>query len=164
MQTQQPNVSAQELKQQIQQAARDAQVAAEKAASHATARITTPDGRTIVVGPPAPIGGTETRAIDPNLMIPPQAEDIAIAFFVMIGAIIVGLPLMRAIARRIERGGSQPAAIPNDVRAQLQQISASVDAIAIEVERISEAQRFQSKLLAEKSPAGTVLTPGAERQ
>ena len=96
-------------------------------------------------------------------MMPPQVADIAISFFVVIGAIIIGLPIMRAIGRRIERGGAPPAAIPNDMRTQLQQISASVDAIAIEVERISEAQRFQSKLLAEKSPPGTVITPGAER-
>lgn len=164
MQTQQPNVSADQLRQDIQRATREAQAAAEKAASQPTVRITTPDGRTIVAGPGIPAGAGEARSIDPSQMIPPQAVDISVAFFVAVAAIIIGLPIMRAIGRRIERGGSQPAAIPNDVRAQLQQISASVDAIAIEVERISEAQRFQSKLLAEKSPPGTVLTPGVERK
>jgi hypothetical protein len=87
--------------------------------------------------------------------IPPEAKQISIVFFIVIGAVIVGLPLVRAIARRIERGTPPPAQIPNDVRQQLQQISASVDAIAIEVERISEGQRFTTKMLAEKSREGS---------
>jgi hypothetical protein len=93
--------------------------------------------------------------------IPPEAESIAIGFFIMVAAIIIGYPLMRAIAKRIERGAPQPAQIPNDVRDQLQQISASVDAIAIEVERISEGQRFTTKMLTDRSREGTILTPGA---
>lgn len=164
MQTQQPNVSADQIREQVEQAVTKAQAAAEKAASEgrATARITTPDGRTIVVGPPGGIGTTETRAFNPD-DIPPRAENVAISFFVVVGAVIIGLPIMRAIARRIERGAPQPSALSPEVRNQLQQISSSVDAIAIEVERISEAQRFQSKLLAEKAPDNTVLTPRSDR-
>ena len=88
--------------------------------------------------------------------IPPEAKDISIAFFVVIGAVIVGLPLMRAIAKRIERGAPPPVQVPNEVRQQLQQLSASVEAIAIEVERISEGQRFTTKMLAERSREGSV--------
>ena len=169
MQTQQAGPSAEQIREQVQKEISNARAAAEKAAAEkaqadagATARITTPDGRTIVVGPPGVVGIGETRQA-PEVFIPRQAENVAIAFFVVIGAIIIGLPIMRAIGRRIERGGTQPATISPDLRNQLQQISASVDAIAIEVERISEAQRFQSKLLAEKAPEGTIVTPRAER-
>jgi hypothetical protein len=66
-------------------------------------------------------------------------------------AVIIGFPLMRAIAKRIERGTPQPARIPPEMQAQIQQLVQSVDAIAIEVERISEGQRFASKMLAEKT-------------
>jgi hypothetical protein len=163
MQTQQPNVSADQIREQVEQAVTKAQAAAERAAQaqgRATAQITTPDGRTIVL--PAPgVGVTEHRPFNPD-DIPPRVENVAISFFVVVAAVIIGLPIMRAIARRIERGAPQPTALSPEVRNQLQQISSSVDAIAIEVERISEAQRFQSKLLAEKAPDNTVLTPRSQ--
>jgi hypothetical protein len=38
---------------------------------------------------------------------------------------------------------------------RLEQLQQSVDAIAIEVERIAEAQRFTAKLLAERAPDGS---------
>ena len=79
----------------------------------------------------------------------------------MIAAIVIGLPIMRAIARRIERGAPVAAPISAEVRNQLQQISQSVDAIAIEVERISEGQRYTTRILTERTREGTVITPGA---
>ena len=159
MQQQDAPVSRDQLREQIRQTVRDAQVAAEKAAKEAAqaqAQVQVQgNGRQIIIGPPSvPVVGAPTNF--PVNQIPPQAEDIAIAFFVVIGAVIIGLPIMRAIARRIERGTPQPAQIPNDVRQQLQQLSASVDAIAIEVERISEGQRFTTKVLSEKSREGSV--------
>jgi hypothetical protein len=41
--------------------------------------------------------------------------------------------------------------------AQLEQLQQSVDAIAVEVERIAEAQRFSAKLLAERAEPATLL-------
>jgi hypothetical protein len=80
---------------------------------------------------------------------PPELVDISIAFFVMMAAIIIGLPLARAFARRMDRRGSAPQ-ISNEVSAQLNQLTQAVDAIALEVERISEGQRFTTKLLTER--------------
>ena len=149
MQQQDAPVSRDQLREQIRQTVREAQIAAQKAAQAAQTEAN--GGRQIVINPPVgvPVVGVPSRF--PDNQIPPQAESIAIAFFVVIGAVIIGLPIMRAIARRIERGAPQPAQIPNDVRQQLQQLSASVEAIAIEVERISEGQRFTTKVLSEKS-------------
>lgn len=50
------------------------------------------------------------------------------------------------------------------VSARLERIEQAVDAIAIEVERVSEGQRFTSKILAEKEAVpgrvpGRVVTP-----
>ena len=144
-------VSRDQLRQQIQQSVRDAQVAAEKAARAATEGAGARQG--VIVGP----GGTTVVGVPGfrETHVPPEVKDISIAFFVVVGAVIIGLPLMRAIARRIERGTPQVAQVPNEVKQQLQQISASVDAIAIEVERISEGQRFATKMLAERSREGT---------
>jgi HAMP domain-containing protein len=144
-------VSAEQLKQQIQQSVRDAQIAAEQAAKAAAQSRNGP--HTVVIGPdvPVPPGIPTTQvAFNPGEMIPPQAEAIAISFFVMIAAIVIGLPVMRAWARRIERG-TPTATIPTEMRDQLRQLSQSVDAIAIEVERISEGQRFTTKMLSDRT-------------
>ena len=43
--------------------------------------------------------------------------------------------------------------LPRQTDAQLEQLQQSVDAIALEVERIAEAQRFSMKMLAERNAA-----------
>lgn len=144
------NVSREQLQQQIKQTVREAQVAAEQAAKAAADQARNEGRPSIVIAPGAPGIPTTGVSINPENMIPPQAVTISIGFFVMIAAIIIGLPLMRAIARRIDRGTQQPQ-IPAEVREQLRQINQSVDAIAIEVERISENQRFTTKLLADRT-------------
>lgn len=65
-----------------------------------------------------------------------------------VGARIV-LPLVRAYAKRVEnRDGPR---IPAEVSSRLERMEQAIDSIAVEVERISEAQRFTTKLLSEKS-------------
>jgi hypothetical protein len=92
-------------------------------------------------------GFVYTGQIPPSEMIPPQAVDISIAFFAMLAFIIVGLPLARAFARRMDRRGeAAPAA---EVTPRLDRIEQAVDAIAIEIERISENQRYASRVMNE---------------
>ncbi len=146
-------VSRDQLRRDIQQTVREAQAAAEKAAKAAADQANGSGGRVIVGPQGVPVISVQPPFNEPR--IPPEAKDISIAFFVVIGAVIVGLPLMRAIAKRIERGAPPPAQMPNEMRQQLQQLSASVEAIAIEVERISEGQRFTTKMLAERSREGS---------
>jgi hypothetical protein len=90
-------------------------------------------------------------------MIPPQAVDISIAFFIMIAVIIIGWPLARAIGRRLERRADAPTLPDPAIAGQLQRIEQAVEAMAIEIERISESQRFMAKLqngAAERAPLG----------
>jgi hypothetical protein len=70
--------------------------------------------------------------------------------------IAIGMPIARAYARRLE--AKPAAAIPGDVTARLERMEQAIDSIAIEVERISEGQRFTTKLLAER------VGPGADRE
>ena len=80
-------------------------------------------------------------------------ELIPIVLFTMIPITAIGVPIARAIARRIEgsvRGAWPSASVPNDVVARLERMEQAIDAIAVEVERIAEAQRFSAKLLAER--------------
>jgi hypothetical protein len=76
-------------------------------------------------------------------------ELIPIVLFIMIPITVIGAPIARAIARRIERGvGGGAPSVPNDIGARLERMEQAIDAIAVEVERIAEGQRFTSKLLA----------------
>jgi hypothetical protein len=111
------------------------------------------DGNT-VIGVPAGIGRD---------VIPPEFVDISIAFFFTIAAIIIGLPLARAFARRMDRrGGTAP--MSNEIASQLTHLNQAVDAIALEVERISENQRFTTRLLSEQREAARQTLPsGVER-
>jgi hypothetical protein len=95
-------------------------------------------------------------------IIPPQAVDISVAFFITMAIIIIGLPLARAFARRMDRKVATPQ-ISNDVSAQLAHLSQAVDAIALEVERITEGQRFTTKLLSEQRDAARQTLPSANR-
>jgi hypothetical protein len=84
-------------------------------------------------------------------------ELIPIVLFTMIPITAIGVPIARAIARRIEggiRGGGMPAALPNDVGERLERMEQAIDAIAVEVERIAEGQRFTSKILAARADVG----------
>lgn len=83
--------------------------------------------------------------MDPGVVVP-------LGFFAMVATIAVGTPLARAFAKRMERESS--AKISPEVTSRLERIEQAVDAIAIEVERISEGQRFTTKLLTERSASG----------
>jgi hypothetical protein len=58
----------------------------------------------------------------------------------------------RAAMKKANRPGP-PAAVFTETAQRLERLEASVDAIAIEIERISEGQRFVTKLLSESQPA-----------
>lgn len=83
--------------------------------------------------------------------IPPQAVEIAQSFFMTIAVIALGIPIIRAITRRwVDRAPTSIVQIPSDVTARLERIEQAVEAVAIEVERIAEAQRFSAKLMADQ--------------
>jgi hypothetical protein len=89
--------------------------------------------------------------------------DPDVANFAVVAIIIVGLVAsLSAITVGLVRG-LQKKAIPRDLPNQalfeqrFDQLQQSVDAIAVEVERIAEAQRFSAKLLVER--AGTPSLP-----
>jgi len=142
--------AAHSLRDQIRENVR-AQLEAERARAAAQAvpaPPTPPTPEAVVSVPPF----AYQRAPD----VPPEVVDISIAFFFTMAAIIIGLPLARAFARRMDRRGAAPQ-IPNEVSAQLNQLTQAVDAIALEVERISEGQRFTTRLLTEREPQKQTL-------
>lgn len=89
-------------------------------------------------------------------VIPPQAVDISIAFFIMIAVIIIGWPLARAFGRRLERRADTPPLPDAAIAGQLQRIEQAVEAMSIEIERISESQRFMAKLQSGAAERGSL--------
>lgn len=73
----------------------------------------------------------------------------------MLTAIIlaIGVPLARAHTKRIDAESRQPR-IPGEVAERLERMEHALEAVAIEVERISEGQRFTTKLLSESVGRG----------
>ena len=63
---------------------------------------------------------------------------------------VMFVPVSLAWARRIARGGNRPSPLTRDAVDRLDRMEQAIDAVAIEVERISEGQRFVTKILAER--------------
>lgn len=61
---------------------------------------------------------------------------------------VVGWPLARAWARRMDRRNAAPAQAP-DMSPRFDRIEQAIEAMAIEVERISEGQRYTTKVMSE---------------
>jgi hypothetical protein len=63
------------------------------------------------------------------------------------------IPLVLVLARNLWIRGSRKARpVAMEASADLQRIEQAIEAIAVEVERIGEAQRFSTKLLTERQP------------
>ena len=78
------------------------------------------------------------------------AERTAFGLMGLLAAIVILGPFARMLARRSERRAqSAPALETQALQRQIEQLQQSIDAMSIEMERISESQRFQSKLLFE---------------
>jgi|SRR5205085_9072272 len=77
----------------------------------------------------------------------------------------IGIPVARAYARRMDSESKNPR-VPPEVTSRLERIEQSLDAVAVEVERISEGQRFTTKLLSEGKSGGalpSMASPARDR-
>ena len=114
--------------------------------------------------PPVPPGGAFTIQNGGGLgadAIPPQVVDISLAFFATCAFIVVGWPIARALGKRLERRADAPV-VTAGASEQLQRIEQAVEAMSIEIERISESQRFVAKLQSGQAP--DLATHPAERR
>jgi hypothetical protein len=67
---------------------------------------------------------------------------------------VVLLPLSVALARRIwKRSAAAISSLPQDIYDRFARVEQSLDAIAIEVERVGEGQRYVTRMLAERPQA-----------
>ena len=76
---------------------------------------------------------------------------IPIIFVASIPVIAIGVPIARAFARRLEREPGAMPVLPRELTARLERMEQAIDSIAVEMERVSEGQRFTTKLLSERA-------------
>jgi hypothetical protein len=79
------------------------------------------------------------------------AQVAVVIVFLAASMVTIGLVAFKTVTHK-----RPPAQYANLNDARLEQLQQSIDAIAVEVERIAEAQRFSAKLLAERNDATTV--------
>lgn len=120
------------------------------------------NGRLLASAPASALADASSgvRIVGPFGLNPGQMTGITI-----VGTIFIGFPLAIAMARNIwRRGRGAVAPAPNPESAQrMERLEQAVDAIAIEIERISEGQRFVTRILTEGSaPALGVGQKAAE--
>ncbi len=91
---------------------------------------------------------------DPNLIVHEVFSWVIPGIVIM----VLGFPVVRLITKWLEPRPLPPREL-STISGRLEKIEAAVDAIAIEVERISESQRFTARLQSEQQsprlPPGT---------
>ena len=108
--------------------------------------------RAVVTVPPPPPMGPEP------LIGREQVEMAGVGLFALL------IPIVLAYTRRIwMRGGRAQAANVDDSQ-RLQRMEQAIESIAVEVERIGEAQRFTTKLLADRQPDAVARMAAAPRR
>ncbi len=130
-----------------------------------------PDGLTKVITFPDGQGGQTRISIDKNGVqvggdrvsstrtmgqrdIPPNVMELFKDASIVICVVLLGVPFIRVFGRWLDRRGVTPRIEPDVVR-RLEAIEQAVEAVAIEVERISEGQRFTTKLLSDRAQGAT---------
>ncbi len=144
--------SPQDRAQQARELAQEARERAERIREEVE-RIREETEQIRVPRPPPPPGqpGTSVPPWQHEPEIPGEVVDIVGMLTFATAAVLILRPLMRAFANRFERRGASPAALPPEVTAHMERLEHAIEAVAIEVERISEGQRFTTKLLAERA-------------
>jgi hypothetical protein len=80
------------------------------------------------------------------------------------GSMVVLIPLVLAFARRLWHRGGPRQSFDLEDSPRLQRMEQAIESIAVEVERIGEAQRFTTKLLTDRQPDAARLGVPARRE
>ncbi len=86
---------------------------------------------------------------------------IPFAVFGFPAAVLVSFRLIKHRERMASVGDSRQAAA---LEARLAAMQQQLDAVAVEMERVSEGQRFVTRLLAERAPAAAPGTSAGQRE
>ena len=115
----------------------------------------------------AATGQAMVNKAEPQTTVPPpfnprqrfnSGDMFGVSLVVFLATMVTMVPLAvrRAKARWMRSGGSMNTPLPVGESQRLDRIEHAVDAIAIEIERVSENQRFMTRLMTETQLAGTI--------
>jgi hypothetical protein len=108
---------------------------------------------------------TMARVLQPETVPGPvsgMSEDAFIAVS-SVFTIFVLAPIAIAVARTLwRRASAVTPQVPVQLESRLERMEQALDAISIEVERVAEAQRFQSRLLAQAAEERGILGRAGE--
>ena len=118
----------------------------------------------------ARVGIATAQSIPPFARRGIDGDDVTAIFIVFMLAVL--MPISLGITRRLWRRtpkGAEPR-VEEVIVPRLERLEQAVDAVAIEIERISESQRFVTRILAERprqtasaGPASAAPEPAAEK-
>ena len=106
-------------------------------------------------GPPSTIA---TTAVPDPLIGPKELMTIGSGLF------LLALPLVLVLARRLWVRGVPRTAVDLENSPRLQRMEQAIESIALEVERIGEAQRFTTKLLSDRQQDAAQRIPMQARR
>jgi hypothetical protein len=112
------------------------------------------DGREVLA-----VEGLSTQAIMPppveggarRKQLPDGLVDMMGIIFGAVTIMSLGTPIVKAWARRFEKRTDMKQQV--QIEQRLSGIEQAIETVAVEVERISEGQRFTTKLLSDRAPA-----------
>ena len=160
------------LQRQVQRAGQDAALRTEQIArlSELNAQVARAEGQLTAVRAEVAqrLGLNANQVSETAQPLPPpifrqrQVDPDMVVGMSFVLAMCFVLPLSIAWAKRVWRGRS-PVATPktDDVAPRLERLEHAVDAIAIEIERIAEGQRFVTKIFTER-PAANAQRAGID--
>jgi hypothetical protein len=118
------------------------------------------NGQLLASAPPNLVEETTPAPVFPNAGRAINFNALSIIF-----TLAVLMPMSIAWARRLMRGTSAPPSLPRESLDRIARIENAVDTIALEVERISEGQRFVTRLMSDPHQLGAgAAEPIAMRQ
>ena len=107
-------------------------------------------------GPGRATTGVPPRRPDDIPDIPQGVQDVSMLFIVCAAGAIILTPLMRAVGRIIERRAAPPQRLTPEIEGQLTRMEQAIETVAVELERVSEGQRYTTRLLSEREKVASL--------
>jgi hypothetical protein len=110
--------------------------------------------------------GTTSTIVPIRDVVPDGLVKISWAFAAAVGFLCIGWPIARAIARYIDRRGSaaaQESALRRQFESRFENMERNLDTVAVEMEKVSEAQRFTTRVLTERGEQVPVSSHATSR-
>ena len=140
--------AAQQARDDARDQARDAREGTRSGGGERVITINTPDGKTITLSNP-----TEDALAQVGFPVRVERQE-SDGPFVVGGIAIMATAVVLLVALtqryRIRMRGAGPSTLPADLTQRLTRMEAGIESVAVEVERISEGQRFTTRLLSDR--------------